>query len=102
MDDDEVNCLMLHPVSWPNHGPLVELYLAEEAVGLVKSMDWELHKGPMWETTVNHGEESEEAEELVEGLRNEIDPPSFDIGENLALKKKENIQNGDYVYGPEV
>jgi len=39
---------MLHPVSWPNHGPLTELYLAEEALGLVKSLEWNVIKGPNW------------------------------------------------------
>ena len=33
---------MLHPVTWPNHGPHKELYLAEEAIGLVRSLDWEV------------------------------------------------------------
>jgi hypothetical protein len=55
VSDFEVNCLMLHPVSWPNHGPLIELYLAEEAVGLVKSLEWQLHKGPMWNTSQEEG-----------------------------------------------
>ena len=26
----------------------IELYLAEEAVGLVRSLNWEVVKGPMW------------------------------------------------------
>jgi hypothetical protein len=46
--DEEVSCLMLHPVSWPNHGPNTELYLAEEALGLVKTLDWQVIKGPKW------------------------------------------------------
>jgi hypothetical protein len=33
---------MLHPVSWPHQGPELELYLAEEAIGLVKSLSWEV------------------------------------------------------------
>ena len=44
--DGEVSCLMLHPVGWPNHGPQVELYLAEEAIGLVRSLDWTVVPGP--------------------------------------------------------
>jgi hypothetical protein len=40
---------MLHPVSWPNHGPITELYLAEEALGLVKSLSWNVVYGPKWE-----------------------------------------------------
>ena len=51
---------MLHPVGWPNHGPLTELYLAEEAIGLVKSLDWSVIKGPSWEV---NGEEEETDEE---------------------------------------
>ena len=38
--DHDINCLMLHPVGWPNYGPVTELYLAEEAIGLVKSLNW--------------------------------------------------------------
>lgn len=49
VSDDDVRCLMLHPVGWPNHGPEIELYLAEEAIGLVKSMNWDVVKGPMWD-----------------------------------------------------
>jgi len=37
---------MLHPVGWPNQGPQVELYLAEEAVGLVRSLGWTVAPGP--------------------------------------------------------
>jgi hypothetical protein len=44
---------MLHPVGWPNKGPKIELYLAEEAIGLVKSLDWNVVKGPMWDTTTD-------------------------------------------------
>ena len=39
---------MLHPVTWPHHGPHKELYLAEEAIGLVRSLDWDVAKGPLW------------------------------------------------------
>jgi hypothetical protein len=42
---------MLHPVGWPNHGPKTELYLAEEAIGLVKSLDWQVVKGPSWDAS---------------------------------------------------
>ena len=43
-----VNCMVLHPVFYPNKGPELELYLAEEAVGLSKSLNWSLEKGPFW------------------------------------------------------
>jgi len=32
-----------------SQGPDIELYLAEEAIGLAKSVDWEIAKGPEWE-----------------------------------------------------
>lgn len=54
---------MLHPVGWPNHGPKIEHYLAEEAVGLVKSLGWSLSRGPMWET-VHENENLSEDEDL--------------------------------------
>jgi hypothetical protein len=29
-------------------GPHIESYLAEEAVGLARSLDWDIIKGPFW------------------------------------------------------
>jgi hypothetical protein len=67
--------------------------LAEEAVGLVKSIDWNLCKGPNWETKSDnqHSESEDEQDELVQGIRNELEPPTFDIDENYRLFKKERI-----------
>lgn len=50
---------MLHPVTWPNHGPHKELYLAEEAIGLVRSLDWEVAKGPLWRDNLDDEDEKE-------------------------------------------
>jgi hypothetical protein len=44
--DDHIACLTLHPVTWPNHGAKIELSLASEALGLVRSLDWDIVKGP--------------------------------------------------------
>lgn len=33
---------------YPNKGPEMELYMAEEAVGLAKSLFWSVTKGPFW------------------------------------------------------
>jgi hypothetical protein len=63
VDDAEVNCLMLHPVGWPNHGPNIELYLAEEAIGLVKSLDWEVVKGPMWDSSIDQDDEANNSDD---------------------------------------
>lgn len=51
IEHKSVNCLVLHPVLYPKYssyqyplilskGPVKELYLAEEAVGLAKALDW--------------------------------------------------------------
>lgn len=40
--DESITCLTLHPVVWPNHGAAIELSLASEALGLVRSLDWEI------------------------------------------------------------
>jgi hypothetical protein len=58
--DSQITCLMLHPVTWPNHGPHKELYLAEEAIGLVRSLDWEVARGPLWQE--EQGEEGKKDE----------------------------------------
>lgn len=34
-------------------GPLIELYHAEEAIGLAKSLDWNIIKGPFWKKEMN-------------------------------------------------
>ena len=52
---------MLHPVTWPHHGPHKELYLAEEAIGLVRSLDWEVARGPLW-----HDQEEEDRKRDLE------------------------------------
>ena len=112
---------MLHPVGWPNHGPNVELYLAEEAVGLVKSLNWSLARGPNYETSVNDsdderdlGESDSEDEdgdkrlkrkeeyikENAHLLQDEDGWITFNKQDNVAQIKKEGITDGDYVYAP--
>ena len=46
LEDTSVTCMMLHPVSYPNHGAVIELSLASEALGLVTSLDWQIEQGP--------------------------------------------------------
>lgn len=119
VDDVDVNCLMLHPIGWPNHGPQIEHYLAEEAVGLVKSLGWSLQHGPMWETANQEAESEDEENEdeksndmYAEKMKELREIEEFGIvinqkGEavydpNLIIKKarEEGIKDGDYVYGP--
>lgn len=69
VDDNDVNCLMLHPVGWPNHGPNVEMYLAEEAIGLVKSLGWQISRGPNWDTQEDDKSEEEEEDPVPAHLQ---------------------------------
>ena len=110
--------MMLHPVGWPNHGPGIELYLAEEAVGLVRSMDWQVAKGPMWDTTSDQlgqlsseeeNESDEESKHRREGLREAFEDGqartvfrTFSVRRNVEQLRRENIRDGDYVYGPDI
>ena len=75
-------CLVLHPVHSTNHGPQMELQLAEEAVGLAKSMRWDVIKGPLWDEV-----QSEAVEETLDQL------------EEMRSKRPEN---GQYVYGESI
>jgi hypothetical protein len=36
-------------------GPLIEQYLAEEAIGLATSLGWEIVRGPFWNSTGLNG-----------------------------------------------
>jgi len=70
VDDDFVTCLTLHPVSWPSHGAAIELSLASEALGLVRSLDWEIREGP------NIKNENEDEEGAVSGDERDEDTGS--------------------------
>jgi len=41
-----VNSLVIHPIFYPSKGLETEIYLAEEAVGLCKSLNWNIKEGP--------------------------------------------------------
>jgi len=67
LKDQSVTCLMLHPVSYPNHGPVVELSLASEALGLVRSLDWEIAPGPVEKEQLDQ-EDEDDLSSQEEGL----------------------------------
>ena len=48
IDNSDKNCMILHPITYPNHGPEMEQYFAEEAVGLAKCLALNIVKGPFW------------------------------------------------------
>lgn len=99
--DDHITCLVLHPVSYPNHGPIVEHSLAQEALGLARSLDWALVDGPSIE--MKDSEESDHEtllDELGEEGRGRVKPKMFSATESQNAIEKENIRDGDYVYSP--
>jgi hypothetical protein len=76
-DDFEVTCLTLHPVCYPNHGPAVELSLASEALGLVRSLDWEIVQGPTKISSTKNEDDNSEEEELPSATRGRVLPTVF-------------------------
>ena len=100
LTDREVNCMMLHPIYWPNKGKVIELSLAQEALGLVATLNWESVKGPKVPI-----EEEEESTADKSEVRDEMDDERRPVktllkSENIAMFKKEKIHDGDYVYAP--
>ena len=89
MADYDVNCLMLHPVGWPNKGPQLELNLAQEAIGLVHSLGWNPLTGP------NKGTEDEKDEDDlnvdVSEATGRSAPRVFSKSDNRAQLKREGI-----------
>jgi small GTP-binding protein len=88
-------------------GALIESYLAEEAIGLAKSLDWHIVKGPFWK-------KENDIHDPV-SWKDEVDDPKRSIyhqyrnknSENYKseLKKsleKENIKDGDFVYAGKI
>jgi 50S ribosomal subunit-associated GTPase HflX len=84
----------------PSQGAVIESYLAEEAIGLAKSLDWQVIKGPFWQKEdevydpINWDEEQELAKEKTNNrsvyyrYRNKTE----------NRKKSSRAKNGDYIY----
>ena len=92
-----------------SHGPQIELYLAEEAIGLVKSRNWEVVRGPFWneeesQEVEDEGEEenpfAQNFEEERTSYKQRVRMKTFSQRKNIAQMKRESIQDGDYVYAP--
>lgn len=64
--------MMIHPVSYPNHGPDIELSLASEALGLVRSLDWEIEPGPRHQT-LQEAEQADAEIEFFESMQSDAD-----------------------------
>ena len=65
--DEEITCMVLHPVTWPNHGPAIELGLAKEALGLARSLGWDTVKGPTGQVSDEEKESDDEDDEDDDG-----------------------------------
>lgn len=83
----------------PNKGPELELYFAEEAIGLAKSLDWNVVPGPGWqqEYTDKINEEMD-----VEDTTNTSDEEYGSDGYLKPDVAKKSLKDGDYVYTPEM
>ena len=71
-------------------GPIAELYYAEEAIGLAKSLSFNIVKGPYWNPAC---EKSQEDTIILQ--------PEQKVGRKKKIKTfkdKENIKDGDYVF----
>ncbi|CAD8206634.1 unnamed protein product [Paramecium octaurelia] len=83
-----VNCMVLHPVFYPNKGPELELYLAEEAIGLSKSLNWTLEQGPFWKQEYtqdirrSQGKIDEDQEDQGDQSQQQNKPQDFHINED--------------------
>lgn len=75
---------MLHPITWPNHGPQIELYHAEEAIGLVRSLNWEVAKGPLWKDEKEIEEENERNRKLYFDIDDEHKTEGGEQSEHLT------------------
>lgn len=102
-----------------SHGPHIELYLAEEAIGLVKSLNWNVIKGPLWQVDnsdgapkLEHPDDNLEFDES-EGYSKFFDEADVKQGykskqrnfrvshrKNYQNMVKENIKDGDFIYAP--
>ena len=85
-------CLVLHPVTYPNHGPRAELNYAEEAVGLAKTLGWDLVRGPFW---------SPPEDEEIETDPEKLEPPEHGRrGRIPGQISRKHLRDGEYVYTP--
>lgn len=85
------------------------MYLAEEAVGLVRSLNWVPFEGlnkivePGSESDIDSESGSDlDAGEVKRGRLVRRGSQKLSIRQNIQNMKKENIKDGDYVYAPEL
>ena len=86
--DEDINCMVLHPVEWPNQGPAVELYLAEEAIGLAKSLGWDVVTGPLWYQLM------EEDENYISEMTTDMGSSEEDEQIELKREAREHEEGG--------
>ncbi|CDW87062.1 gtp-binding protein [Stylonychia lemnae] len=69
-----------------NRGPHIELYLAEEAIGLVKSLDWNVISGP----SIEYPEEENIEEEIILELKDQ-QGDEHDLPQEIDKKKMKKL-----------
>ena len=80
-------------------GPELELFYAEEAIGLAKTLSWDIIKGPFWDKLspdINYEKMSKDKTKPKEENYTKL-MGTREIEEEF---NKENIVDGDYVYTP--
>ncbi|CAI2361074.1 unnamed protein product [Moneuplotes crassus] len=93
-----MNCLVLHPVMRPNKGPELELNFAEEAIGLAKSLGWNVVPGPGWKQEYTDKIQEEYGSE-EEQLSEETYGSDYDSDGYVKPERANKVfKNGDYVY----
>ena len=79
-----------------SHGGVLEQNLASEALGLVRSLDWEIIKGPRGQQ--EEDEEVEDVRQEIEGGAGRSKPVMHDPNDTVKAVKEEKIKDGTYVY----
>lgn len=61
------------PLILISKGPIVEQYLAEEAIGLAKSLGWVIVRGPLWNSSkTTPSFENKPGQIYIDGVEDEI------------------------------
>lgn len=74
---------------------------------MVRSLDWEVSKGPLWKDEEQREAEADpyfEDEEAIDQMTYQERMSSLRVShaKNRRMMKDQKIQDGDYVYGPEM
>lgn len=78
--------------------------LSNEALGLVATLGWDVHKGPKQSEVPPDEEEEAQETNSFDEVRKETEGRRSNLlssSSNVRQYKRENIKDGDYVYAPD-